>query len=342
MYAVKQSDSAIVAVRPANKGARASAESEEPRAGTRGESARTRHGPDTEPGDLWHKKSEPLRQGAFQPRPSYPGEEPYALARTYGSVRGAPGNRRPYRKKEKPGERLTALLHHITPEALGEAYHALKRDAAPGVDGMTWREYEDGLDERLLDLHARVRRGAYRATPVRRVEIPKPGRGRATARYCLAGGQDRPAGGGGADPDPDLRVGVLRIQLRVQAGAFGAQRAGRAGLRGGAAQGQLGSGGGHPPVLRQHRAGAADAVPGDAHRGPAGVASHPEVAERRRHRRGAGGRRGEGDAAGGGDIVAAGERVPAPRAGPLVRAGMAAAGGPGLAGYDALLAASAR
>ena len=76
--------------------------------------------------------------------------------------------------KENPGERLTALLHHITPEALGEAYHALKRDAAPGVDGMTWREYGVGLDERLLDLHGRVHRGAYRATPVRRVEIPKP------------------------------------------------------------------------------------------------------------------------------------------------------------------------
>ena len=76
--------------------------------------------------------------------------------------------------KEKPGERLTALLHHITPEALREAYLALKRDAAPGVDGMTWREYGDGLEERLLDLHARVRRGAYRAKPVRRVEIAKP------------------------------------------------------------------------------------------------------------------------------------------------------------------------
>ena len=67
--------------------------------------------------------------------------------------------------KEKPGERLTALLHHITPEALREAYRALKRDAAPGVDGMTWLEYGDGLDERLLDLHDRVQRGAYRRSP---------------------------------------------------------------------------------------------------------------------------------------------------------------------------------
>jgi group II intron reverse transcriptase/maturase len=76
--------------------------------------------------------------------------------------------------ERKPGEKLTALLHHITPEALREAYLALKRDAAPGVDRVTWREYGDGLDERLLDLHGRVHRGAYRAKPVRRVEVPKP------------------------------------------------------------------------------------------------------------------------------------------------------------------------
>ena len=76
--------------------------------------------------------------------------------------------------ERKPGEKLTALLHHITPEALREAYLALKRDAAPGVDGVRWREYGDGLDKRLLDLHGRVQRGAYRAKPVRRVEIPKP------------------------------------------------------------------------------------------------------------------------------------------------------------------------
>ena len=89
-------------------------------------------------------------------------------------MRGAPGNRRPYRKKENPGEQLTALLHHITTETLEAAYLALKRDAAPGVDGMTWREYGDELAERLLGLKDRVHSGAYRAAPVRRVEIPKP------------------------------------------------------------------------------------------------------------------------------------------------------------------------
>ena len=66
--------------------------------------------------------------------------------------------------KEKPGERLTALLHHITPEALREAYLALKRDAAPGVDEMTWLEYGDGLEERLLEGRRDVRPGAARRT----------------------------------------------------------------------------------------------------------------------------------------------------------------------------------
>ena len=76
--------------------------------------------------------------------------------------------------RRKPQEKLTALLHHVTPEALRVAYYALKREAAPGVDGMTWREYETGLEERLHDLHRRVHTGAYRATPVRRVNIDKP------------------------------------------------------------------------------------------------------------------------------------------------------------------------
>ena len=76
--------------------------------------------------------------------------------------------------RSKPKEKLTALLHHITPETLDEAYHALRRDAAAGVDGVTWREYEPEREARLRDLHRRVHTGAYRATPVRRVKIPKP------------------------------------------------------------------------------------------------------------------------------------------------------------------------
>ena len=74
----------------------------------------------------------------------------------------------------KPKEKLTALLHHITTEALSAAYFSLKKEAASGVDGVTWHEYGDDLTGRLLDLHNRVHSGAYRALPSRRVEIPKP------------------------------------------------------------------------------------------------------------------------------------------------------------------------
>jgi RNA-directed DNA polymerase len=75
--------------------------------------------------------------------------------------------------KERKQERFTALLHHVTVDLLRESFYALKRKAAPGVDGVTWREYETGLESRLADLHSRVHRGAYRAQPSRRVYIPK-------------------------------------------------------------------------------------------------------------------------------------------------------------------------
>jgi hypothetical protein len=68
---------------------------------------------------------------------------------------------------------FTALLHHITPQLLAQSFYALRRDAAVGVDGMSWREYEEGLLQRVTDLHARLHGGAYRATPSRRVYIPK-------------------------------------------------------------------------------------------------------------------------------------------------------------------------
>jgi len=70
-------------------------------------------------------------------------------------------------------ERFTALLHHVTVNLLRDSFYALKRKAAPGVDGVTWKEYETGLEDRLVDLHSRVHRGAYRAQPSRRVYIPK-------------------------------------------------------------------------------------------------------------------------------------------------------------------------
>jgi len=77
------------------------------------------------------------------------------------------------RARNNKQERFTALLHHVTPGLLRESFYALKRRAAPGVDGMTWQEYETGLEDRLEDLHGRVHRGAYRAQPSRRQWIPK-------------------------------------------------------------------------------------------------------------------------------------------------------------------------
>src|ERR1700736_920102 len=75
--------------------------------------------------------------------------------------------------KKRRQERFTALLHHVSVDLLLDSYYALKRQAAPGVDGVTWQEYETGLEDRLTDLHNRVHRGAYRAQPSRRVYIPK-------------------------------------------------------------------------------------------------------------------------------------------------------------------------
>jgi RNA-directed DNA polymerase len=69
--------------------------------------------------------------------------------------------------------KFTALLHHLTVDLLRESFYSWKRKAAPGVDGVTWQEYESGLEDRLFDLHGRVHRGAYRTLPSRRVYIQK-------------------------------------------------------------------------------------------------------------------------------------------------------------------------
>ncbi len=78
------------------------------------------------------------------------------------------------RVRQKKKERFTALLHHVDVDLLRFAYSSLKRDAAPGVDGVTWQEYGTDLDGHLADLHARVHRGSYRTQPSQRRYIPKP------------------------------------------------------------------------------------------------------------------------------------------------------------------------
>jgi RNA-directed DNA polymerase len=86
------------------------------------------------------------------------------------------------RARTEKKERFTALLHHVDVDLLRAAFCWLKRDAAPGVDGLTWWQYEQNLEANLVGLHARVHRGAYRALPSRRKFIPK------------ADGRERPLG----------------------------------------------------------------------------------------------------------------------------------------------------
>src|ERR1019366_6912548 len=89
--------------------------------------------------------------------------------------------------------RFTALLHHVDVDRLRAAYWALEPKAAPGVDGVTWEDYGQGLEANLRDLHARVHRGSYRPRPSRRVYIPKAdgrlrplGVGRVGRAHCCA------------------------------------------------------------------------------------------------------------------------------------------------------------
>src|SRR5215470_99261 len=75
--------------------------------------------------------------------------------------------------RQRKDEKFTALFHHLSVDLFREAFFALKRDAAAGVDGMRWETYEADLERNLTDLHSRVQRGAYRALPSRRAYIPK-------------------------------------------------------------------------------------------------------------------------------------------------------------------------
>ena len=107
-------------------------------------------------------------------RPTKENTEHSTSLRTQGrnsGSRGLPGVREAARQDKRV--RFTALLHHVTVERLRTSFFALKRKAAPGVDGVTWRAYETDFDTRLVALHERVHRGTYRAQPSKRVYIPK-------------------------------------------------------------------------------------------------------------------------------------------------------------------------
>ena len=121
-----------------------------------------------------NKEGQPLAEVAEgRPQPEENAGQSSTLPTQSGErvSQGLSGVRRTAR--ERRAERFTALLHHVTAPMLRESFQALKKNAAPGVDGVTWREYEAGLEERIVDLHSRLHRGAYRAQPSRRVYIPK-------------------------------------------------------------------------------------------------------------------------------------------------------------------------
>src|SRR3954447_24203658 len=150
MHGHEKSDSAIVATKPANNAGRPAAEPVERRAGAEGNAAQqsTRRAQDRE-----------------------------SVSQALDRIRQAA------RREE---ERFTTLFHHLSVPMLRLAFYALKRDAAPGVDGLTWQAYAADLDRRIEDLHERVQRGAYRAQPSRRRYIPKPdGRQRPLAVAAL-------------------------------------------------------------------------------------------------------------------------------------------------------------
>jgi RNA-directed DNA polymerase len=100
------------------------------------------------------------------------GQTTASQMQSWGSALGGLDRVREAAKKDKR-LRFTALLHHVSVVLLSNSFYALKREAAPGVDGVMWQEYETDLDKRLEDLHSRVHRGTYRALPSKRAYIPK-------------------------------------------------------------------------------------------------------------------------------------------------------------------------
>ena len=139
MHEREKSDPVVVAVKPTNKAEQSAAEPVERRTGTKGNA----------------------------------GQQSTRRAQDRASVSHALSRVRKVAQERKT-EKFTTLFHHLDTSMLRTAFFALKKDAAPGVDGLTWEAYEADLDPRIDDLHSRLHRGAYRAQPARRRFIPKP------------------------------------------------------------------------------------------------------------------------------------------------------------------------
>src|SRR5580700_6266817 len=100
--------------------------------------------------------------------------EPSNQCRTQSRESGSNGLERVREVAKRDGKvRFTARFHHVTDDLLRDSYNGLKKRAAPGVDGVTWRKYGEGLEARICDLHRRIHSGAYQAQPSRRTWIPK-------------------------------------------------------------------------------------------------------------------------------------------------------------------------
>jgi RNA-directed DNA polymerase len=138
MYVLEESDYAIVPMKLTNREGSTSAEPAEGRAQTKEN--------DVQP------HTQPTQSGA-------------RVSQGLDGVR--------QKARDNKQEQFTALLHHLTVDLLRESFYALKRHAATGVDGVSWQQYEQGLEARLIELHGQVHRGAYRAQASRRVYIPK-------------------------------------------------------------------------------------------------------------------------------------------------------------------------
>src|SRR6266850_7312573 len=180
MHEREKSDPAVVAVKPVNAAERSAAESVEPRAGAEGNASQ--HSTDRA------QKRATVSQGLERIR---------QVAR------------------QRTEEKFTTLLHHISTDHLEQAFLELKEDAAPGVDGLRWRDYEADLEHNLEGLHASrsVPGTAWPAglhTQAGRPTTPVSG--------CCFGGQDRPTGDD-RTAKCDLRGRLPRVQLRVPAGA---------------------------------------------------------------------------------------------------------------------------
>src|ERR1035441_8518642 len=146
MHGDEESDRAVVPMKPSNKVTGQSPAAAEDPEGTPEGRARTKE-------NVQQARAVPAQDGA-------------------AASQGLKGVRKAARERKQ--ERFTTLLHHLTVDLLRDSYHALKRDAAPGVDGVRRAEYEDGLEPRLRDPHERVHRGSYRAQASRRIYLQKP------------------------------------------------------------------------------------------------------------------------------------------------------------------------